>query len=115
MEERWFWVALEFRICGEFAGLSERRYRYFWCDGFAPKVYALDDTPPRITGIAWICNGRKQAEWDFTLLLPRQYSSVEEIDWDSLLPPSGVTRWMCFDESQRTIEIEPSVAVPDLW
>jgi len=114
MDERDFWLSLEFRLCHEFAGLPERRYQHFWCDGFAPKFYALDKPVPRITGIAWICNGPIQAEWEFTLLLPRRYASVGEVDWESLLPSEDVTRWMSFDEAQRTIELEPHVAVPDL-
>ncbi len=48
MDEKSFWVSLEFRLCGEFAGLPERRYCYFWCDGFIPGHYLLDD--PRAEG-----------------------------------------------------------------
>jgi hypothetical protein len=40
--------------------------------------------------------------------------SRDQIDWASLLPPSNVTRWISFDESRRTIEIEPAAARPDL-
>ena len=38
MGEDDFRVSLEFRLCHEFAGLPERRYHYFWCDGFVPSV-----------------------------------------------------------------------------
>jgi len=114
MDEKSFWVCLEFRLCHEFAGLAERRYQYFWCDGFIPKDYLFDDIQPRIIGTAWICNGPAQHEWSFVLLLSRQFGSREEIDWASLLPPHEVTRWMAFDESRKYIEIEPGVAVPDL-
>ena len=114
MGEADFWVSLEFRLCHEFAGLPERRYQYFWCDGLIPGQYLVGDARPRITGKAWICNGQAQAEWDFALLLPRPFASREEIDWGSLLPPSGVTCWMAVDEGRRFIEIEPAVAVPDL-
>jgi len=114
MSERDFWVSLEYRLCGEFAGLSERRYQYFWCDGFIPGHYLLDDVRPRISGKSWICNGPAQAEWDFTLLLPHPFESREQITWTSLLPPRNMTRWMAFDEGRRYIEIEPAVAVPDL-
>jgi hypothetical protein len=114
MDERSFWVSLEFRLCQEFAGLPERRYRYLWCDGFEPKQYLLDNSRPRITGTAWICNGDAQDAWDFALLLPGPFGSREEIDWACLLPPKDVTRWMTFDEGWRHIEIEPTVAVPDL-
>ena len=43
---------LEFRLCLEFAGLLERRYQYFWCDGFDPEQYALHGPSPRVTGRA---------------------------------------------------------------
>ncbi len=70
MDEAYFWGSLEFRLCREFAGLPERRYQYFWCDGFAPRDYVLDGPSPRITSRCWICNGPAQAEWDFALILP---------------------------------------------
>lgn len=114
MSEADFWASLEYRLCQEFAGLRERRWRSFWCDRFHPHAYLLEGRSPRITGQCWICREREQSEWDFTLLLPRPYRSRDEIDWGSLLPPAGVTRWMAFDERRRYIEIEPSVATPDL-
>jgi hypothetical protein len=114
VDERSFWGSLEFRLCWEFAGLPERRYQYFWCDGFAPSAYILDGPSPRITGRCWICNGPKQAEWSFALILPQPFGSREEIDWAALFPAVNMTRWMSFDEGQQYIEIEPAVAVPDL-
>lgn len=114
MDERHFWLSLEFRLCSEFAGMPERRLQFLWCDGFTPSDYILDGSSPRITGHAWICNGPLQAEWTFVLLLPRSYSSRNEIDWASLLPAQNVTRWMAIDETRQYIEIEPAVAVFDL-
>lgn len=114
MDEAYFWGSLEFRLCREFAGLPQRRHQYFWCDGFAPSEYILDGPSPRITGRCWICNGPKQAEWDFALLLPGPVRSRDEINWAALHPAENVTRWMSFDEDRRYIEIEPAVAVPDL-
>lgn len=109
-----FWVHLERRLCLEFEGLPERRYRYFWCDGLGPSEYVLDGPAPRITGKAWICNGPKPSLWRFVLLLPEPVSSREAIDWDALLPPENMTRWMSFDEERRYIEFEPAAATPDL-
>jgi hypothetical protein len=114
VDEKHFWTALEFRICGEFAGLPERHRRYWWCDGFSPQQYVLNGPTPCIHGKAWICNGQLQAVWDFTLFLNRPYASRSEIGWASLLPPSGVTCWVAIDEPGKRIQIEPFAAVPDL-
>lgn len=65
MDEKSFWMCLMFRLRGEFAGLPERRYQYFWCDGFDPKEFLLDDSRPRITGKAWLGNYPAQDVWDF--------------------------------------------------
>jgi hypothetical protein len=113
MDETEFWGRLEFRLCREFAGLPEGRYRNFWCDGFIPQKYVLDGPSPRITGRCWICDGPDQAEWDFALLLAGPVGSREEINWTAILPLENVTRWMAFDEARRYVEIEPAVAVPD--
>jgi hypothetical protein len=108
-----YWVRLAFRICREFAGMSDRHLQYLWCDGITPEEYLLDDPAPRITGRAWICNGPKQDEWNFTLFLPHPVDSREEINWASLLPPENVTRWLALDRG-RCIQIDPLAAVPDL-
>ena len=47
-------------------------------------------------------------------LLPRSFSSREEIEGASLLSPGNVTRWIRLDEAGRQIEIESAVAVADL-
>jgi hypothetical protein len=114
MDESDYWLSLEFRICREFAGMSDNHLRFLWCDGFTPQRYLLDDPTPRITGRAWICNGQRQDEWDFTLFLPHPVDSPDKIDWASLLPSENVTRWLAVDQRGKRIQIEPSAAVPDL-
>ena len=113
MDEKTFWIALEFRICREFSGMPERHRRYWWCDGFEPKQYHLDSPEPTITGKAWICNGRKQDIWRFTLFLDKNYPSPQEVDWAGLLPPEEVTCWVAINEAGKQIQIEPAAAVPD--
>jgi hypothetical protein len=109
MTEREFWGRLEWRLGAEFDGLPERRHRYLWCDGLIPEEYLLEGPRPRIEGTAFMGNSG-QDRWRFVLFLGRAYQSVEEIDWCALLPPDGVTCWMCFDERERWVEMEPGVA-----
>lgn len=108
-----FWVNLEYRLCGEFAGMKTQRLRRYWCDGFIPNDYLLDDAKPRIEGRAWICDGDRQEEWEFSLVLNGRVATRDKIDWVSLLPPVNVTRWLSFDEVGRRIVMEPAAAVLD--
>ncbi len=111
MGESDYWVHLEFRVCREFAGLSENHLRFLWCDGFIPEEYHLDGPSPCIKGGAWICNGPRQEQWEFTLFLNHPVGSRSEIEWPSLLPPENVTRWLAVDPAGKRIQIDPSAAV----
>ena len=114
MDEKDFWLVLEFRLCHEFNGMREKHLRALWCDGFLPNWYRLDESPPCISGRTWICKrGYPDEEWDFKLLLPHPVASREEIDWAALLPPDNVTRWLSMDFVRKRLRIDPSVAVPD--
>ncbi len=112
--ESHFWGSLEYRVCSEIAGLCRKAHRRYWCDGFIPDNYALDDLVPRIEGRVWMVNGQRDELWSFTLLLDQPVSSAEEVDWASLLPPEGVTRWLTLDPRKKHLVVEPSVAIPDL-
>jgi hypothetical protein len=94
--------------------MPERHMQYMWCDGMVPEQFVMADPTPRIVGRAWICNGPRQAVWEFTLFLPHPVASREEIGWAALLPAEDVTRWLAFDPQRKHIQIEPSAAVPDL-
>src|SRR5262245_47739600 len=113
MDENQYWLRLEYRICGEFADMREKRLRTVWCDGLSPKEYCISGRRPRIIGEAWICYGDDQQLWEFTLKLPARLKSRAEIDWDSLLPPRGVTRWLTIDEARRRITFDPGSAISD--
>ena len=115
MSEAKYWLHLEFAISGEFKGLPEKRLRGLWCDGIIPDQYLLNDETPRITGQAWIQNGRRGGEkWKFTLFLKRRVRSRSEINWLALLPAAAVTCWLGIDAFRKYLEIDPSAAVPDL-
>jgi hypothetical protein len=113
MDERDFWVALEFRICKEFASLQANHLRFLWCDGLIPDNYALDSNDPYIDGTAWMggIGGHPpsyQEQWGFRLLLGRHFRSISEIPWHTLLPEEDVTGWLTFDLKNKTMVINPS-------
>lgn len=114
MDESSFWLRLEFRVCGEFAGLRENHLRYLWCDGFTPEQYLLEGPSPCIRGRAWIADdGSRYEEWEFTLFLSQPFASRSEIEWQALLPPDNVTHWLAVDPTKRRMEIEPAAAGRD--
>ena len=113
MTESDFWLALEWRVCREFAGMPTAALCRLWCDGFVPERYLLNDTPARITGRAWIVDGQEQQTWEFTLSLDGACVSGDGIDWPSLLPPANVTRWVTLDVPARRLSLEPGTAVSD--
>jgi hypothetical protein len=108
-----FWIALEFRVSGEFPGMADKQLRHFWCDGFIPEQYLLDDLMPRIVGRAWIVDDQRQENWEFTLFLNQSYALRTDIDWFALLPADNVTCWLALDLPGKRIQIEPVAAVPD--
>jgi hypothetical protein len=113
VDEAAYWPSLEYRVCREFAGMSDPQLRSLWCDGFIPGQYLVSETPPRIEGWAWICDGRSQHEWGFTLLLAHRVETRDEIPWASLLPAEDMTRWLALDARGQRIHIEPMAAVRD--
>jgi hypothetical protein len=114
MEEKEYWLALEYRLCDEFRGMVESRLSDYWCDGIFGELYLVNEPRPRILGAAWIAGRRHYGEWKFELLLPHPVRSREDIEWAALLPADDVTRWLTVDKERRFIQIEPAAAVPDL-
>jgi len=95
--------------------MAEGNLHRYWCDGITFGSFFFEDERPRLLGNAWMCDGQgKFEEWRCELLLPQHYKSLEDIDWDKLLPPDNVTRWLAIDPRRRFIQLEPMAAVPDL-
>jgi hypothetical protein len=111
MLESDFWKALEFRVCRDLQLRADNRLRFLWCDGFIPESYLLDQRPPRITGRAWIGDGRTQVQWTFTLLTTPPVSSPSDLDWDSLLPPEHANQWLAVDPQSGHIVMHPAAPV----
>jgi len=84
MTEAEFWQKLEYRVCREFAGMEHQDAPFFWCDGFIPKEYFVDNPLPRITGLSWIGSAPKQEQWAFELVLATATPRREDVTWDAL-------------------------------
>jgi hypothetical protein len=110
-DERDYWVNLEYRICRELQEMPDNRLRFLWCDGLIPDEYLLNSRSPSITGRAWICDDRIQDQWQFRLFLNKSVPSLAEINWQSLLPPENVTRWLALNASAKQMQIAPLAAV----
>ena len=110
MNETHFWWLLQVRVSDEFAEMADRSLRPFWCDGFTPTTYTIDDHAPRITGTASMFKGRKPEDWAFTLFLPIPVASIDAIDWSTLLPAENATKWLEPDAERRTLNMYPSDA-----
>ena len=112
MDEDRFWMNLNVRLNLEFTEMTDKHLRYFWCDGFIPGLYLVDDPKPRIMGKVWLGNRPRQAEWRFTLFMPHSAPSPGAVEWASLLPPDDVTHWLMIDQDAKLIEIDIRLAEP---
>jgi hypothetical protein len=98
---------LEFRITRELARLEDKALRFLWCDGFIPDQYLLEGSSPRILGRAWICNGPRQDQWEFTLFLGLATPARDDIRWSTLLPADDASMWFTLDPGAKRIELRP--------
>ena len=114
MNEKDYWLNLEYRLCDEFRGMSDKQFDGMWCDGFIPEAYLIRDTPPQILGKVWIAyKNRQQRQWKFQLILQTKCNTIEEINWDELYPPLNMTKWIAVDWRKELLQFEPAAAVPD--
>jgi hypothetical protein len=109
VDEQEFWERLEYRVCGELAGMEDRDLRALWCDGFIPRQLLIDDGPPRIIGYAWMAIGaREQDQWNFIFYLPTSVRSQIDLEWQELLPPEDLTEWLEIDRTKKELRIHPT-------
>ena len=113
IDESTYWVHLEYRVCRELAGLSDKKLRALWCDGLIPEQFHLEDDHASVTGGAWIGQGSGQERWTFVLVIGGNIHRREDIKWPALLPAPDVTGWLSIDTARNTLTIDPSSAYPD--
>jgi hypothetical protein len=107
LDETEYWGRLEYRICDELTGFEDKHLRYYWCDGLIPEEYDLLGEQKRIHGRAWMGNGHRMEQWDFTLLTVPAVIAKEEIDWAALLPEDWLTGWLTPDPQIKSLMIDP--------
>jgi len=111
-----YFIALEYRVCRELAGMRDKQLRTVWCDGFLsePQI-EISRRHRRITGKVWIgFGGSHQELWDFHLLLGAIMKDPQQIDWSALLPPNDVTGWLSMYFESKLMTLRPCAAYPDI-
>jgi len=114
--EREYFIALEYRVCRELAGMRDKQLRAVWCDGFLPEPQIeISRRHRRVTGKVWIgFGGSHQELWDFHLLLGPIVKDRQQIDWAALLPANEVTGWLSMYFESKLMTLRPYAAYPDV-
>src|SRR5262245_22853003 len=100
MSELEFWWELRVRIM-QSGVLSALGY----CDWFEVKRYVLSGPGAHIDGLVGFVDGRRSDNHRFTLVLPPDVGSLDEIDWRALLPkPEQGAGWVTAADGLVTID-----------
>jgi hypothetical protein len=111
MTEDNFWPALEYRICRELSGMSDSVLRPMWCDGIRGAIVRREAGPAYMSGSIWIGKDG-QTEMQFTMALPDNIASKDDIVWSELMPPDDMTAWLSVDPRRKHVMIDLSKAEP---
>jgi hypothetical protein len=111
MTESEFWNALEWRIDRELRGMTDTFLRDIWCDGIRGNVVRPEAGPAYMYGTIWIGKDG-QTPMQFTMALPDNVVSKDDIAWSTLVPPEDVTAWLSVDIKRKLVAIDLSKAEP---
>jgi hypothetical protein len=103
MSEANFWEQLRLRINQE--SVSRDFPLLGWCDWFEPKRYQFGGDSPCITGRVGFVGNNKVAQLDFVLFLPSAVASLDEIEWETLLPGLDAAGWLSVSPLENRLEI----------
>ena len=99
MTDREYLEEIRFRInqSGDLSALG-------YCDFVEPKRYFMGAPSPRVEGVIYFV-GDRTGQLKFSLLLPVDTESLEDIAWISLLPAEGRRGWAQVDDDRVTIDV----------
>lgn len=73
LEDRQFWLVLEYSISGWFRTCGDNLLGGFWCDGLIPESAKSTSDGIEVSGIAWVVDHRgKQHQCSFTAAIPQR-------------------------------------------
>ena len=87
LEDKDFWLMLEFGISGWFRTCGDKSLGGFWCDGFLPENARNTREGVDVSGTAWLAEGQKaQHKCTFTVSIPQRMLSRRrgEVIFDEL-------------------------------
>jgi hypothetical protein len=106
VNEREFWVALEYRLSREFGRLPAKDLRFLCCDGLEPA-----DALVSASGASWVTgrdlisedDGSSFVDYRFELgpVVPQR----SEIDWGALLPDDNSSGWLYVDRARKELRM----------
>jgi hypothetical protein len=111
MTEDEFWLALEWRICRELSGMGDAVLRPMWCDGIHGAIVQPEASPAYMSGTIYIAKDGQTA-MPFTMALPNNIASTDDIVWSALMPPEDMTAWLSVDTKRKLVTIDLSKAEP---
>ena len=73
LEDRQFWLVLEYSVSGWFRTCGDNSLGGFWCDGLIPESARCTSDGIDVSGVAWIVDSRSQQHrCSFTAAIPQR-------------------------------------------
>jgi hypothetical protein len=89
--------------------MNDKVLRSMWCDGIRGAVVRPEAGPAYMSGTIWIGKDG-QTEMQFTMVLPDNIASKDDIVWSKLMPPEDMTAWLSVDPKRKLVAIDLSKA-----
>ena len=80
-----------------------------WCDGITRDYVQLEKGATHFSGTIWI-GYDGQTEMRFEMVAPTDFTSIDKIFWEEMLPREDVTAWLFVDVENECVTIDISNA-----
>jgi len=84
LDDKSFWITLEFKMSGRLSESSDKEARKYWIDGFIPQFITDTNTGANVEGDIWVAEGQKrQVKCRFLTKVPQKllYRKIRDFDY----------------------------------